>query len=207
MQRVKLRKKQGLACNTLLMPNVMKKVNEHADQARELKLSIKSEMHPEYEIEDYSFTFLENMETRTCNCNRWQVSGIPCRHAWLVINNNREDAESYVSANHTTAAYRLAYDFNLHAIPDHRFWPNDLTEDVCSPPEVKKQRGRPCVTRHKHPSEGNQTHRRARTTERIRRPPKCSKCGETGHNARSLKCPALVCNLISACISYFFASY
>ena len=148
--------------------------------------------HPEYEIEDYSFTFLVNMETRSCNCNRWQVSGIPYRHAWVVINNNREDAESYVSDKNTTAAYRLAYDFSIHAIPDNRFWPRDLTADECSPPEVKKQRGRPCLSRFKHPSEGKSNYKKV-PKEKLRRPPKCSKCGEHGHNSRSSKCPALVC--------------
>ncbi|KAL6555308.1 hypothetical protein OROGR_006566 [Orobanche gracilis] len=87
------------------------------------------------------------MNTRSCNCNRWDLTGIPCRHAWTVITFLRDDGENYVTENHTTAAYRRSYDLTVPPISDHIFWPSNLTVDECSPPIIEKKVGRPKVMR------------------------------------------------------------
>ena len=59
---------------------------------------------------------------------------------------NRDDGENYLSPNHTKAAYVRAYDMMIQPVPQYRFWPNDLTQDECSPPDVLRAPGRPDQT-------------------------------------------------------------
>ena len=186
MQRVTYRRKKGLACQSVVMPRVLKKLNESHDQSRRCRLV--SEAGHMYEVLDYSYTFVVNMEQMTCDCRKWDIGGIPCRHAWVVINHNRQDGENFISVNHTKDAYLRAYDMLILPVPQSRFWPDDLTNDECSPPDVLRPPGRPPASRIKHPSEGSK--RRKVPISKTRRKPKCSLCGVRGHNAR--KCPGLV---------------
>lgn len=190
MQRVTVRRKKGVACTSVVMPRVLKKLNDTHDQSRKCRLI--SEAGHIYEVEDYKYTFVVNLQSRTCDCKRWDMSGIPCRHAWVAINHNREDGENYLSANHTKAAYIRAYDMMILPVPQVPFWPTDLTQEVCSPPDVLRAPGRPTITRIRHPSEGGQGGSRKPKVplNKTRRPPKCSLCGVRGHNCR--KCPTLV---------------
>ena len=152
MQRITFRRKKGAACQSVVMPRVLKKLNESHDQSRRCRFI--SEAGHMYEVMYYSFTFVVDMNAWSCDCKKWDIGGIPCRHAWVVINHNREDGENYITSNHTKAAYIRAYDMNIFPVPQPRFWPDDLTQDECLPPNVLRPPGRPPVSRIKHPSEG-----------------------------------------------------
>ncbi len=158
---------------------------------------MKSESCELFEVEDFSYTFVVNMEAWSCNCNRWDLSGIPCTHALTVMSYLRVDAEDYVTFNNTAAAYRLAYDMRIFPVPSFRFWPDDLTMDMCSPPVIEKKPGRPIVKRVRHPSEGKKSHV---AINKQRRPPKCRYCGERGHNMRN--CPLKVLKITYTCLQF-----
>ena len=93
--------------------------------------------------------FVVDLERWTCDCRKWDVTGIPCRHTWVAINHMRMDGESFISYNHTKAAYMKAYDMKINPIPQHTFWPNDLNDDECGPPAEKRLPSRPAVSRKK----------------------------------------------------------
>lgn len=188
MQRLVIRRRKGQVYSGVVMPRVLKKLNESHDQSRRCR--IVSEAGLTFEVQDYNFKFVVNIERHECDCKRWDLSGIPCRHAWTAINHMRMDGETFLSPNHTKAAYIRAYDMMIQPVPQHNFWPNGLTEDECSPPIVENKPGRPVVRRIRHPSEGGYKRPKAPSKvpiSRQRRPPKCGKCGGKGHNMRSCK--------------------
>ena len=143
-----MRRKKGQSCTSVVMPRILKKLNDAHDQSRRFRLIL--DAGSMYEIEDYKHKFIVNLEARTCDCKRWDMGGIPCRHAWKAINHNRDDGENYLSNNHTKAAYLRAYDMMIQPVPQYRFWHNDLTEEECSPPDVLRPPGRPSVSRIRH---------------------------------------------------------
>ena len=195
MKRVTVRRRKGLKCQSVVMPKLLSKLNDIATESRNCRLVTESGRI--FEIEDLSFTFVVNLDLRTCVCKRWDISGIPCRHAWLAIQECREDPVSYLSENHTKAAYRRTYDIVMHPIPQSPFWPQDLTNDVCKPPDVKRAPGRPVVQRIRHPME------QQRVSQSLRAQKKCSLCLQTGHNKR--KCVSVLFSSISLLVFSSFS--
>ncbi|KAL2931456.1 Protein FAR1-RELATED SEQUENCE 6 [Bienertia sinuspersici] len=77
----------------------------------------------EWEVVEGRTSFPLNMVQRTCMCGRWQISGIPCKHACRVINNNRQSPAQFVSKYYSVAYYRATYDLAIHPMPDPTQWP------------------------------------------------------------------------------------
>lgn len=69
MQRIVVRRKKGENCTSVLMPKVLKKLNETHDQSRRSRLV--SEAGQLFEVEDYTYIFVVNLETRSC-CHQSQ---------------------------------------------------------------------------------------------------------------------------------------
>ena len=83
MKRVMVRRRKGLSCVSVVMPKTLKKLNDISVESRNCRIA--TESGSIYEIEDLSFRFVVNLDARTCDCKRWEISGRPCRHAWLAI--------------------------------------------------------------------------------------------------------------------------
>lgn len=162
----------------------MFKLNESLQQSR--RCSLLSEANMVFEIQDNTFRFVVRLDERRCDCRRWDVTGIPYRHAWVAINHMRMQGENFISENHTKAAYNRAYDVMIQPISQHTFWPADLNNEPCAPPENRRLPGRPCEKRKKHPSEEN---KKKNPRSELRKKYKCRSCGQTGHN--KVKCPLL----------------
>ncbi|KAL2927480.1 Dihydrolipoyllysine-residue acetyltransferase component of acetoin cleaving system [Bienertia sinuspersici] len=77
----------------------------------------------EWEVVEGRTAFPLNMNDRTCMCGGWQITGIPCRHACRVINNNRLEPIHFVSSYYSVANYKATYDLAIHPMPDPSQWP------------------------------------------------------------------------------------
>ena len=184
MKRITVRRTKGLRNKPLAMPRVMFKLHEALQQARRCSILSKGKM--QFEVQDISFRFVVNLDQKTCDCRRWDITGLPCRHAWTAINHMRLEGQHFISHNHTKAAYHAAYNIVINPIPQHTFWPNDLNNDVCMPPENRRMPGRPQVQRRKPAhEEGGKKHLKTG----LRKQYKCRNCGKSGHN--KAKCPLL----------------
>lgn len=51
-----------------------------------------------YEVKEASISYSVNMRQRTCACRRWELGGIPCRHALRVITEKKLNYEDYISS-------------------------------------------------------------------------------------------------------------
>jgi hypothetical protein len=140
--------------------------------------------------EDHKFSVLAhelersycvNMSLKTCDCNRWQLTGIPCHHAIACCSLDRMTPENLVHPCYTVEAYNRAYGFNLAPLRGRIFWPKVNAPSVL-PPLFTKVMGRPKKNRRKAPEEklvkgkivftkaGGKIH--------------CSICGRPGHNKK-----------------------
>jgi hypothetical protein len=80
-------------------------------------------------VKEYSMNFL----TRSCDCKRWQLSGIPCHHAIACCREDNNNPENLVHLCYTVDAYNRAYGFNLVPMRGREFWEKvNVTSHVCN---------------------------------------------------------------------------
>lgn len=96
----------------------------------------------EFDVEEDTTIFTIRLQDHYCNYRKWQISGIPCKHATRCILRNIEDLQDYCSHWFTVDYYKKMYDNILHPIPDSTMWePTDLPQ--LDPPFECKRSGRP----------------------------------------------------------------
>ncbi|XP_021722374.1 uncharacterized protein LOC110689850 [Chenopodium quinoa] len=125
--------------------------------------------------------YVVNLAQRTCTCNAWQVSGIPCKHAIVAIWKKVDEPEEYTSEYFRKSTYANAYSFFLEPLNGPQEWPT--SQNTIIPPPLKKVNHRPKTKR--NPSVGEVTEKgKLRKTGVAMN---CSLCGVQGHNKTTCK--------------------
>jgi hypothetical protein len=94
----------------LILPHIIKKLNE---KSRELNLEVlecSEEVAEVTALGGSGFRFVVNLLDKTCSCRQWQVSGIPCKHAIAFITSlGNVPLEKYVDMYYSIDKFRAAY--------------------------------------------------------------------------------------------------
>lgn len=119
-----------------------------------------------------------DMQLRTCSCRKWDLNGIPCKHAiWC----KKDDPERYVHRCYSVDTYKKAYEKSIMPINGSDLWPQCSLQPPL-PPIYKEKKGRPNKLRRREPDEppapGQTKLKKSSRTNR------CSRYGQTGHNVR-----------------------
>ncbi|KAK8689355.1 hypothetical protein V6N13_088076 [Hibiscus sabdariffa] len=128
-----------------------------------------------------------NMQTRTCSCRKWQLTGIPCIHAISVILLLEENHESYVDPCYSVSTQIAIYSHFITPVRGENQWTHQhgMTEIVL-PPILRRPPGRPHKKRRREadeaPSQGGKVSKKGLKIS-------CTKCGGSGHNTRTCKGP------------------
>lgn len=135
-----------------------------------------------------------NLTTKECSCRKWELTGLPCKHAVAAIwNAHKNDIEVGVEEDWIHKAYRLdtwreVYDQKINPISGASTWPRSDCPTKLLPPNHHPQIGRPSKKR-KRAADENVTQSTV-TAGRLLRTGKtvtCSKCKQKGHNSRKCK--------------------
>jgi hypothetical protein len=130
---------------------------------------------------EYEREYIVDIKTRTCDCKRWQLCGIPCHHAIACCRNDRISPESLVHNCYSIETYKKAYAHTLVPLRARCFW-EKMNGVTVHPPLFTKVMGRPKKNRKKTPEEkekqGAKFVTRAGTTMH------CSICGKADHNKK-----------------------
>ncbi|KAG5629271.1 hypothetical protein H5410_000988 [Solanum commersonii] len=132
-----------------------------------------------YSVSDEGKSFIVCLENRSCTCKRFQMDGIPCPHAWAVLNNKNMLPDAYCSDFYKPKTVLKTYEVPVYPLPDVTEWdvPEHIAEEIVLPPRYKRPQGRPKKQRDKSFSELS---KRKGTNS-------CSRCGNRGHNKRSCR--------------------
>jgi hypothetical protein len=114
-----------------------------------------------------------NLEERNCSCRKWQVLGIPCKHAIAFITYLRESLEKYVDNYYSVGKFRAAYESLIPAMPDKAQWPQFDHGFFMHPPLIKSTVGRRQNQRFKGCTEGSTTRKKGSH--------QCKVCKKYGH--------------------------
>lgn len=122
-----------------------------------------------------------NLFSRTCGCNKWQLTGIPCKHAVTAIFAAKERPEDYVDEHFRKEAYLRAYAPVIYPVPGEHDWTTTDSPDI-DPPKFTKQPGRPKKSRRRGQDEAPKVTGRARMTTTT-----CTNCEGMYHNYTTCK--------------------
>ncbi|CDY69327.1 BnaUnng03210D [Brassica napus] len=81
------------------------------------------------------------MTRRTCTCRKWDMTGIPCRHALRVIMHMKWKSDDYVSDWYLTSKWRATYENSISPVTGMRFW-RKPDETRIQPPTRPESKGR-----------------------------------------------------------------
>ncbi|KAK1429865.1 hypothetical protein QVD17_12148 [Tagetes erecta] len=146
-----------------------------------------------YQVSGTTSQCVVNIHLKTCSCRRWELTGMPCKHAVAAIWNMSENSisagipEAWVSEVYWLDTWKKAYLNVIQPITSSDLWTPTTWPTTLIPPKHHKPIGRPRKMRKKSLEEvqagfavGGKMTRKGTTNKR-------SKCGNMGHNCRSCK--------------------
>jgi hypothetical protein len=150
MSKWNQRRKISKKFDGLILPHIIKDLSE---KSRECNLEVEECSEDVAKVTimgGNGFRFVVNLKERTCTCRKWQVSGIPCKHALAFIT-SLSDApiKQYVDLYYSVDKFRVAYSQLIPAMPDKSQWPKSTHGFFMYPPLLKPVAGRPKTERHK----------------------------------------------------------
>ena len=133
-------------------------------------------------VRDYSHII--DINSKTCDCRRWQLTGVPCSHAIACLRHERINPKSMLAPCYSIQAFNTAYEFNIWPCRDQRQW-EKVDGPQVQPPLYEKKVGRPPKSRKKQPHEvqgknGPKFSKHGVTVH-------CSYCTEANHNSAGCK--------------------
>ncbi|XP_023633374.1 uncharacterized protein LOC111829005 [Capsella rubella] len=141
----------------------------------------------EYEIVEFGIGYSVVLSSRTCACRKWDLTGIPCRHAVCAIREMNLEVEDYISDYYLTEKWQGTYRRGLRPVNGAKFWKDSGRPRIAAPP-YKRPAGR--LKGKKRIKGLNESPRKKKSDKKVDRKGRvvhCGLCGESGHNSR--RCP------------------
>ncbi|GJW69186.1 mutator type transposase [Tanacetum coccineum] len=144
----------------------------------------------QYQVKGYlQEQYVVNLNQRTCSCRKWEISGIPCKHAIAAIHDMADNGndvgipEDWVHDSYKLATWKAVYSHKVNPVNGRELWSKFDCPTTLLPPKIHPQIGRPPKKRKKSKGEivmvkGNKLTRQGKTVT-------CSLCHAAGHNKRS----------------------
>ncbi|RYR50432.1 hypothetical protein Ahy_A07g037038 [Arachis hypogaea] len=125
-------------------------------------LLIEDDVENVYEVQCLLMKMSMDLGKGTCSCRLWQLTGLPCRHAYAALAYQNRRPKEYAHNWLTMGAYNIAYQFSM--LPSQEFWEHLDTLPIL-PPQYRKPIGRPTTKRDKRndgPTNKSDSHRTKR---------------------------------------------
>lgn len=180
-------KKEGLTkIRGLIMPSVVKLIERGLEQVS--KMTLRQADLFEFEVDHEEFTYVVNLESKTCNCNRWTLMGIPCWHALACMEVKRLNYEQYVHPAYHVSTFAKAYQPAFKAMPGHLMW-DETPYPKPLPPSHRNLPGRPSKHKRKKADGEGAEATEKKNVKRAKKQNRCSNCGGLGHTYYTCKEP------------------
>lgn len=168
---------QGAFC-----PKIRKKLAKNAEFENMCFAS--PSRHGVFQVQIKDYQHIVDINARTCDCRRWQLTGVPCWHAISCLRSERIQPQSVLAICYSLEAYKNSYGFNIWPCKDKSEWEKVNGPEV-KPPVYVKKAGRPPKSRRKQPQEvqGKDGPRLSRHGVVIH----CKFCSDANHNSSGCK--------------------
>ncbi|XP_013633062.1 PREDICTED: uncharacterized protein LOC106338690 [Brassica oleracea var. oleracea] len=180
MVRIEVRKKKLLKYRKKYSEKV---ANTIAEEEEKRKWCKKRTPGPNgvSEVQENNISYTVNMDKRTCSCRRWDLTGIPCRHALKVIKDKKLNSEDFVAECYLTTLWKKQYSDSITPVEGMKFW-KDAPGSHIEPPPRPKEKGRKKNPQkrkksiHESPTKGKKVSGHFKKIH-------CYRCGTEGHNS------------------------
>lgn len=129
--------------------------------------------------------FTVNIGHKACTCRAWDLTGIPCIHACLVMTFLNLDPAELVVECYTVVKYLEAYRYGIEPLNGLKMWLTSEGYPVV-PPIVRKMSGRPPKRKRKRLVSEKETGN-SKVLPRFRMLMTCQQCFQVGHNKKTCK--------------------
>ena len=103
-----------------LCPKVCKRLHREKMSSSKWLASWSSDI--KFEVKNGLQSFIMDLKKRTCNCRKWDITGIPCCHAISCIFFNREVVEKYTNDCYKVSTYKACYEPIIDPINSQNMW-------------------------------------------------------------------------------------
>jgi len=140
--------------------------------------------HGVFQVQIREYSHIVDIFAKTCDCRRWQLTGVPCCHAIACLRHERIQPESVLPDCCVVATFKKAYAFSIWPCRDKSEWAH-VNGPTISPPVYEKKVGRPPKSRKKQPHEvqGKNGPKFSKHGVTIH----CRHCSEANHNSGGCK--------------------
>jgi hypothetical protein len=73
-------------------------------------------------VKDRDYEFVVDIEKRTCDCRRWDLTGIPCSHVVSCVRQERLPTETMVHDCCSSTRFLIAYGPKIMPCKDKSLW-------------------------------------------------------------------------------------
>ncbi|XP_062020892.1 uncharacterized protein LOC133737327 [Rosa rugosa] len=182
MTRIQLRRKKMQAYNGNICPKARKTLEKNKLKAAIYYISTFNGGH-QAEVENFGGSNnTVDLNLRTCSCQRWELSGIPCKHAVSAIFQKREESDDYVAECYLKKTYMAIYSNLIMHVNGMDLWSRGEGPAML-PPQYTRQPGRPKTKRIKDSSEMAQGS--GTKLGGVQKSLKCGNCRGLGHNIKT----------------------
>lgn len=130
-----------MGTDLLVCPRIKKKLDVLVTESRQWTASwdgMKS-----FQVKSGTMAVRVDLESQSCDCRVYDLTGIPCAHAIAPILERRHNPVNYLSDFYKRDKYLATYEHGLEAIKGEEYWEVHSTDEML-PPEIPKMlRGRP----------------------------------------------------------------
>ncbi|KAL2541503.1 SWIM-type domain-containing protein [Abeliophyllum distichum] len=128
--------------------------------------------------------FVVDLDSRTCTCRKWELTGIPCAHGCAAILEKRDEPIHYVHDCYMISTYLTCYEKIVMPLNGKKLWPPVDREPFRPPAWHVPRRGRRQKKRRLQPEElvVNQRGGTSKMKKHGTVTMTCSICRLTGHN-------------------------
>ncbi|KAL0395291.1 UNVERIFIED_CONTAM: hypothetical protein Slati_4495300 [Sesamum latifolium] len=140
MTRMQVNRDKARQWDSLICPKIKKVLEMNSKEAGECIPMKANDWH--FQIMGPYDQHTVNVLQRSCSCRRWDLTGIPCRHAISAIWCRNKKPETYVHHCYRVSTYLKAYESAILPLTSQEFWPKcDLPPPL--PPTYENRPRRP----------------------------------------------------------------
>jgi hypothetical protein len=116
------KQKECLSWPRTICPKIKKKIDKLIEWAKKLDAEYAGGGLYHVTSNEYERTYNVDIERRTYDCRRWQLSGIPCHHAIACCRADRLSVDKLVHSCYSIETYKKAYAYTLVPLRARAHW-------------------------------------------------------------------------------------
>ena len=121
----------------MITPNYSEKLEENK---KSTKICEADRAGPDiWQVSSDENQYCVNIATNSCDCRRWDMTGVTCSHAIAAMSKIHMHPEDYVHEFFKKPLYIEAYKDIVYPVPGPEFWPDTHTQDIEPQCSKKKQ--------------------------------------------------------------------